>query len=126
RQADGAKRLVRLVPRRARARHPRCRRGLHDRSRPARGRHHRAVPGAHEQGRLMLAYRHAFHAGNHADVLKHLVLMLVLGHMNAKDKPYRLDDTHAVAGGYSLLGRYAQKKGEYERGVGVLWTRDDL
>jgi 23S rRNA (adenine2030-N6)-methyltransferase len=74
----------------------------------------------------MLAYRHAFHAGNHADVLKHLVLMLVLTHMNAKAKPYRFVDTHAGAGGYSLEGRYAQKKGEYERGVARLWTRDDL
>ncbi|MGZ5157386.1 MAG: 23S rRNA (adenine(2030)-N(6))-methyltransferase RlmJ, partial [Caldimonas sp.] len=64
----------------------------------------------------MLAYRHAFHAGNHADVLKHTVLMLVLRHMNAKPKPYRFVDTHAGAGGYSLEGRYAQKKGEYERG----------
>ena len=59
----------------------------------------------------MLAYRHAFHAGNHADVLKHVVLMLVLRYMNGKDKPYRLVDTHAGAGGYSLEGRYAQKKG---------------
>ena len=51
----------------------------------ARGRHRRAVPrSATAQGRLMLAYRHAFHAGNHADVLKHLVLMLVLRHMNAE------------------------------------------
>jgi len=74
----------------------------------------------------MLAYRHAFHAGNHADVLKHLVLMLVLTHMNAKPKPYRFVDTHAGAGGYSLEGRYAQKKGEYENGIGRLWTRDDL
>ena len=74
----------------------------------------------------MLAYRHAFHAGNHADVLKHLVLMLVLRHMNAKDKPYRYVDTHGGAGGYSLLGRYAKKNGEYERGIGLLWTRDDL
>ena len=62
----------------------------------------------------MLAYRHAFHAGNHADVLKHTVLMLVLRHMNAKPKAYRFVDTHAGAGGYSLEGRYAQKKGEYE------------
>ena len=62
----------------------------------------------------MLAYRHAFHAGNHADVLKHIVLMLVLRHMNAKPKPYRYVDTHGGAGGYSLEGRYAQKKGEYE------------
>ena len=74
----------------------------------------------------MLAYRHAFHAGNHADVLKHVVLMLVLAHMNAKPKPYRYVDTHAGAGGYSLEGRYAQKKGEYEAGIGSLWTRDDL
>ena len=74
----------------------------------------------------MLAYRHAFHAGNHADVLKHIVLMLVLRHMNAKPKPYRFVDTHAGAGGYSLEGRYAQKKGEYERGIGRLWTRNDL
>ncbi len=74
----------------------------------------------------MLAYRHAFHAGNHADVLKHTVLMLVLRHMNAKPKLYRFVDTHAGAGGYSLEGRYAQKKGEYEGGIGKLWTRDDL
>lgn len=74
----------------------------------------------------MLAYRHAFHAGNHADVLKHTVLMLVLRYMNQKDKPYRFVDTHAGAGGYSLEGRYAQKKGEYEQGVARLWERDDL
>jgi 23S rRNA (adenine2030-N6)-methyltransferase len=74
----------------------------------------------------MLAYRHAFHAGNHADVLKHTVLTQVLRHMNAKDKPYRLVDTHAGAGGYSLEGRYAQKKGEYEQGIARLWDRADL
>jgi 23S rRNA (adenine2030-N6)-methyltransferase len=74
----------------------------------------------------MLAYRHAFHAGNHADVLKHVCLTLVLRYMNGKDKPYRLVDTHAGAGGYSLEGRYAQKKGEFEQGIGRLWSRDDL
>jgi len=74
----------------------------------------------------MLAYRHAFHAGNHADVLKHTVLTLVLRYMNQKDKAYRLVDTHAGAGGYSLEGRYAQKKGEFEQGIGRLWDRDDL
>jgi len=74
----------------------------------------------------MLAYRHAFHAGNHADVLKHVVLMLVLRYMSGKDKPYRLVDTHAGAGGYSLEGRYAQKKGEFEQGIGRLWGRTDL
>ena len=74
----------------------------------------------------MLAYRHAFHAGNHADVLKHTVLTLVLRYMNLKDKGYRLIDTHAGAGGYSLEGRYAQKKGEYEQGIARLWSRTDL
>lgn len=74
----------------------------------------------------MLAYRHAFHAGNHADVLKHLVLTMVLRYMNGKDKPYRFVDTHAGAGGYSLEGRYAKKKAEYEQGIGRLWDRTDL
>lgn len=74
----------------------------------------------------MLAYRHAFHAGNHADVLKHLTLTRVLRHLEGKDKGYRFIDTHAGAGGYSLLGRYAKKNGEYERGIALLWTRDDL
>jgi 23S rRNA (adenine2030-N6)-methyltransferase len=74
----------------------------------------------------MLAYRHAFHAGNHADVLKHTTLTLLLRYMNQKDKPYRLVDTHAGAGGYSLEGRYAQKKGEFEQGIARLWSRDDL
>jgi 23S rRNA (adenine2030-N6)-methyltransferase len=74
----------------------------------------------------MLAYRHAFHAGNHADVLKHTVLTHVLRYMNGKEKGYRLVDTHAGAGGYSLEGRYAQKKGEFEQGVARLWERDDL
>ncbi len=74
----------------------------------------------------MLAYRHAFHAGNHADVLKHIILCLLIRYMNQKDKPYRLVDSHAGAGGYSLEGDYAQKKGEFEQGIGRLWRRDDL
>ncbi len=74
----------------------------------------------------MLAYRHAFHAGNHADVLKHTVLTLVLRYMNLKDKGWRYVDTHAGAGGYSLQGEYAKKRGEFEHGVGGLYDRDDL
>ena len=74
----------------------------------------------------MLAYRHAFHAGNHADVLKHLVLTQVLTHMTAKDKPYTLVDTHAGAGGYSLEGRYAHTKDEFAGGIAKLYARDDL
>jgi 23S rRNA (adenine2030-N6)-methyltransferase len=74
----------------------------------------------------MLAYRHAFHAGNHADVLKHLVLVAVLRHMAAKEKGFRVVDTHAGAGGYSLESPYAQKRHEHEDGIGRLWARDDL
>jgi len=74
----------------------------------------------------MLAYRHAFHAGNHADVLKHTVLSLVLRYMNLKDKGWRYVDTHAGAGGYSLEGDYAKKRGEYEQGIALLLERDDL
>ncbi|MDC8786630.1 23S rRNA (adenine(2030)-N(6))-methyltransferase RlmJ [Roseateles koreensis] len=74
----------------------------------------------------MLAYRHAFHAGNHADVLKHLVLSEVLRHMAEKEKPYTLVDTHAGAGGYSIEGQYAQKKGEYVHGISKLWDAKDL
>ena len=71
----------------------------------------------------MLAYRHAFHAGSHADVLKHLMLVQVLRYMAEKDKPYTLVDTHAGAGGYALGGRYAQKKSEYLTGIAALWDR---
>jgi 23S rRNA (adenine2030-N6)-methyltransferase len=74
----------------------------------------------------MLAYRHAFHAGNHADVLKHTVLTLVLRYMNLKDKGWRYVDTHAGAGGYSLQGEYAQKRGEYTQGIAALYDRSDL
>ncbi|MGC8808021.1 MAG: 23S rRNA (adenine(2030)-N(6))-methyltransferase RlmJ [Thiomonas sp.] len=73
----------------------------------------------------MLAYRHAFHAGNHADVLKHLVLVQVLRHMNRKDKPYWVIDTHAGAGGYALHEAAAQKNAEYAQGIERLWTRRD-
>ncbi len=74
----------------------------------------------------MLAYRHAFHAGNHADVLKHVVLAQVLVHMAAKDKPFSYIDTHAGAGGYSLESRYAQKNAEAASGIERLWNRTDL
>lgn len=74
----------------------------------------------------MLAYRHAFHAGNHADVLKHLVLAEVLRYMAEKDKAYTLVDTHAGAGGYALDGRYAQKNAEHAGGIAALYGRKDL
>lgn len=74
----------------------------------------------------MLAYRHAFHAGNHADVLKHCVLQQILIYMNQKDKPYWVIDTHAGAGMYSLASDYANTKSEYLDGVARLWECDDL
>jgi 23S rRNA (adenine2030-N6)-methyltransferase len=74
----------------------------------------------------MLSYRHAFHAGNHADILKHLVLTLSLRHMNAKDKPWLLLDTHAGAGLYAIDSDEAKKTGEYIDGIARLWNRVDL
>lgn len=73
----------------------------------------------------MLAYRHAFHAGNHADVLKHTVMLSVLRYMNQKEKSYRFVDTHAGAGAYSLGDEMARKTGEFRDGIGILWDRDD-
>ncbi|NDY92742.1 23S rRNA (adenine(2030)-N(6))-methyltransferase RlmJ [Ideonella livida] len=74
----------------------------------------------------MLAYRHAFHAGNHADVLKHLVLARVLRYMAAKDKPFRYIDTHAGAGGYQLKGAQALKNAEHRDGISRLYGRARL
>jgi 23S rRNA (adenine2030-N6)-methyltransferase len=74
----------------------------------------------------MLSYRHAFHAGNHADVLKHCILVQLLRYLNQKDKPYWFVDTHAGAGRYLLDSEYAMKNAEFEGGIGRLWSRDDL
>lgn len=74
----------------------------------------------------MLSYRHVFHAGNHADVLKHAVLLAVLDYFNQKDKPYWLIDTHAGAGGYRLDAGRATTHAEHAEGIGRLWDRKDL
>jgi 23S rRNA (adenine2030-N6)-methyltransferase len=74
----------------------------------------------------MFSYRHAFHAGNHADVLKHIVLMQLLSYLNQKDTPYMVIDTHAGAGVYQLDGDFALKSGEAEDGIAKLWARTDL
>lgn len=74
----------------------------------------------------MLSYRHAFHAGNHADVLKHVILVQLLRHLNLKEKPYWFIDTHAGAGRYRLDTEPATKNAEFETGIGRLWNRDDL
>ena len=64
----------------------------------------------------MFSYRHAFHAGNHADVLKHTVLIAVLRYLAQKDSPLAVFDTHAGAGLYRLDGDYAQTSGEAAHG----------
>ncbi|MDP2793825.1 MAG: 23S rRNA (adenine(2030)-N(6))-methyltransferase RlmJ [Sulfurisoma sp.] len=74
----------------------------------------------------MLSYRHAFHAGNHADVLKHFVLVQLLRHLNQKDKPWWFIDTHAGAGAYKLDSEYAKKNAEFEGGISRLWRDADL
>jgi 23S rRNA (adenine2030-N6)-methyltransferase len=74
----------------------------------------------------MLSYRHAFHAGNHADVLKHFVVVQLLRYLAQKDKPFWYIDTHAGAGCYSLDSGYALQNAEYESGIARLWRRADL
>ena len=74
----------------------------------------------------MFSYRHAFHAGNHADVLKHAILIHTLDYLNRKDPAYWVVDTHAGAGLYSLDGDWAAKNSEFADGIGRLWERQDL
>ena len=68
----------------------------------------------------MFSYRHAFHAGNHADVLKHMVVLAILRHLVQKDTPLAVFDTHAGAGLYRLDGDYAQTSGEAANGFARL------
>ena len=69
----------------------------------------------------MLSYRHAFHAGNHADVLKHIVLIQLSAYLGQKEKPYWVIDTHAGGGLYDLTSGYATKSGESASGIANLW-----
>ncbi len=65
-------------------------------------------------------YRHAYHAGSHADVLKHVVLACVIERLKRKPKPFRIIDAHAGAGLYDLSGPEAFKTGEWLTGIGKL------
>src|SRR5258707_15669733 len=62
-------------------------------------------------------YRHAFHAGNFADVLKHAVLVRILLHLRAKPAAFRVIDTHAGAGHYDLGGPEATRSLEWREGI---------
>ncbi len=72
----------------------------------------------------MLSYRHSFHAGNYADVLKHIVQVEILSHLVIKDKPFTYIDTHSGAGLYSLSSEQATKTAEFSEGIGKLNKSD--
>lgn len=72
----------------------------------------------------MLSYRHSYHAGNFADVLKHIVLIEILLHLGKKNKAFDYIDTHAGAGLYDLRSTHANKLQEYKTGVGKLKVDD--
>jgi 23S rRNA (adenine2030-N6)-methyltransferase len=65
-------------------------------------------------------YRHAFHAGNFADVVKHVALARILVHLHGKPAAFRVIDTHAGAGVYDLAGEEASRSGEWRAGIGRL------
>ncbi|MDW6091486.1 23S rRNA (adenine(2030)-N(6))-methyltransferase RlmJ [Vibrio rhizosphaerae] len=73
----------------------------------------------------MLSYRHSFHAGNHADVLKHTVQSLILTALQKKEKPFVYHDTHSGAGRYDLTHEWSEKTGEYKQGIARLWQQSD-
>ncbi len=74
----------------------------------------------------MLSYRHAFHAGNFADVFKHVLLVQLIRALQRKDKPFCVLDTHAGAGRYDLDSAPAQKNREFAGGIGRLWDQSGL
>lgn len=70
-------------------------------------------------------YRHAYHAGNFADVMKHALLTLSIEHLKKKEKPFFLLDTHAGTGMTDLSGEEAQKTGEYMQGIARILGAED-
>ncbi len=68
-------------------------------------------------------YRHAYHSGNFADVVKHIVLARVIDYLKRKEKAFRIVDTHAGAGLYAISGPQAQKTGEWRDGIGRLLAK---
>lgn len=70
-------------------------------------------------------YRHAFHAGNHADVFKHLVLSRIFALLSRKEAPLAYLDTHAGIGLYDLAGDQASRTGEWLQGIARVWEAED-
>ncbi len=69
----------------------------------------------------MLSYQHGYHAGNFADVIKHIALSRLLNYLTAKDKPLFYLETHAGSGQYDLKNKQAEKTGEYKQGIKLIW-----
>jgi 23S rRNA (adenine2030-N6)-methyltransferase len=81
--------------------------------------------GASQRNRdYALNYRHAFHAGNFADVVKHVALALCFDRLNAKEAPYRYIDTHSGIGFYDFEGDEAGRSPEWKDGVGRVWNEE--
>lgn len=74
----------------------------------------------------MLSYRHSFHAGNHADVLKHIVQSLILNSLQQKEKPFVYHDTHSGVGRYDLTHEWSEKTGEYKQGIARVWQQGNI
>jgi 23S rRNA (adenine2030-N6)-methyltransferase len=75
---------------------------------------------------IMLSYRHAFHAGNHADILKHSILARIVSYLIEKEKPFSYIDTHAGAGIYQLDDEWANITGEALMGIRLLIDKQDI
>ncbi len=73
----------------------------------------------------MLSYRHSFHAGNFADVLKHTIQTLIIESLKQKPKAFVYYDTHAGAGKYSLFSKYSNKNAEYKDGIEKIWQKNN-
>jgi len=71
----------------------------------------------------MLSYQHGYHAGNHADVVKHLVLLGLLRRLQTKDKPFTCIDSHGGAGMYDLRSRQSSLNAEHDSGISLLWQQ---
>ncbi|MGC9458572.1 23S rRNA (adenine(2030)-N(6))-methyltransferase RlmJ [Vibrio genomosp. F10] len=74
----------------------------------------------------MLSYRHSFHAGNHADVVKHIVQSLILNALQQKEKPFVYHDTHSGVGRYDLTHEWSEKTSEYKQGIARLWAQENI
>ncbi|MDX2464579.1 MAG: 23S rRNA (adenine(2030)-N(6))-methyltransferase RlmJ [Porticoccus sp.] len=72
----------------------------------------------------MLSYRHSFHAGNFADIIKHIVLVEILEHLTQKEAPFEYIDTHSGAGLYNLKSNDAQKLQEHANGIAKIESKD--